>query len=427
MKIAFIISRLSEYRLLGPIIDRALAIGCRVECWHNYGQHHHGLKAYLFPSMAAAPRFRAGKPLACSYRNTTELVEWLDQGRADVVVSAGARQSDTGRVEPQGGPFWVCVQSGLDTFVNHSLAALESCDLFAAHTKWWTGWGAEYYAALNASLDGNAVRAQLEARTAYVGWTAMDTRELVDPDQVRRRWGIPSGQPVVVVLPFPQGVGRATFWPKKVFMEPSRARRLVNVLLHRQFQYWDASWRGVTDDAVMRAVRRFCDKNGAFLLVKSRHKTPIPACTRALADQCVYDETYYPPTVVEAMSISQLCVSYFSLGVLEAAGLGVPNVCVAFRAEDYQGDHANTRQYFQRFFTREEGGVYEFRGVTKTVTIEEAMLTLPNRSLDDFRLDPDARRAYLRKFIGQDDCQAASRTLDAICAAMARGPRRAAN
>lgn len=414
MKIAFVIRRLSAYRQLGPIVDRALELGARVECWHDYSQPREGLKGYLFPAAEECPRFQHGTPHLRQYRGASELAVWLEKRDVDVVVSDGTAESDAAGAAPRNRPLWTCVQVTLDTFCRYSLVSLEACDLVAFHTEWWTEFAAPYYAAVAGTDDVAEIRARLEHRGEFVGFPELDARRLIDPAGVRRRWGIPADQPVVVLLPFPQGVGQGAFWPKKIFAEPSRSRRLLNVALHREFKYWRDAWTAADDAAVVAAVRRFCDRSGAFLLVKSREKTPIPEYTRAAADKCVYDETYYPATILEALSIARLCISYYSMGVVEAAALAVPHVCVAVDLDDYLGGQPDLFALRRRFFARKEQGPFQFGGVSVAVPPEEAIADLQRLTLDDYRVDPAARLEYLRRFLGPDDRQSAGRLIQAI-------------
>ena len=45
MRVAFLIRRDNHYRLLGPAIDRALARGWDVECWHAVDEGLKGARA----------------------------------------------------------------------------------------------------------------------------------------------------------------------------------------------------------------------------------------------------------------------------------------------------------------------------------------------------------------------------------------------
>ena len=415
VRIAFNICATTQFRLFGPVIDRALELGWDVECWCNQSVFRDGLKSYMFPATEAIPRFQHGQPIVRTYSDSAEF-DALERGNVETVVTIRPLQFDTNRSHTRQ-PVRICLQSLLDTFVNHSLETLASYDLVALQTPWWTNWAASYYEVTTGSSDAAALQARLTQRIAHIGFPELDARRLVDRDEVRRRWNIPRDQPVVLLLPFSQGVGRASFWPRKIFGEPRRMRRLLHLVRHRQFTQWRRVFNDPSEADVVRAVRSFCDRSGAFLLVKSRRKAPIPDYMRAIADKCLYDETYYPPTILEALSVASLCISFYSASVLEAAAMAVPNMCITFSAEDYLGDEVHSVPSFQRFLNREEKGVFQFRGVSETVTIEEAIAALLVRRLDEFAIDPDARRAFVHKFIGEDDCQSSARVVDAIAAA----------
>ena len=415
MKVLFVITRLSDYRLLGPVIDCALRSKWQVECLHDYSFPTTGMKKYLFPAIAQAPNFQHGQPSVQSYRGSAELVERLKHGDSDAVVSMAPLQTDTAGAVPNRYPVWTCVQSGLDTLMNSS-HRLKGCDLLALYTRWWLDWAVSHYEATERVSDVSALRRSLESRSRFVGSPEYEAVRLVDRQAVRRRWGIPSDQPVVVLLPFPQGVGRRTFWPKKIFSEPSRVRRVVNAITHGKLSYLGAAWSDVNDVDVVSAIRNFCDRNGAFLLVKSRQKTPIPPYLRAVSDKCIYDESFYPPTIIEALSIANLCISYYSLGVFEAAALRVPHFCIAHSAEDYLGNDAGNLDSLHQgeFFNRRPGGAFQFSGVSTTASADEAVALLQSRILDDFGVKVSSQDEYLKKFLGEGDGQAAMRAVDAI-------------
>jgi hypothetical protein len=408
MRVAFIVSVVSEYKLVAPVIDEVMRRGWEAQCWLNHARPRTGPKGYLFPSESGTPVFRYGQPTVRAYQNAGELRARLEEMAVDAVVSTGSVESDTQGTLPARYPLWITVQGRLDTFINQTPEALMRSDVLALQTRWWTDWAAAYW---DVSPD---MWARLAPRIAEVGCPEFDARRLLDPPAIRHRWGIPADRPVIVLLPFPQGVGTGSFWPQRIFGEPRRLRRVANVLRHRRFEYWRQAWRADTDRDVIRALRDFCDREHAWLLVKSREKTPIPEYTRAAADSCVYDESYYPPTILEAMSIATACVSFYSAGVFEAADLAVPNLCVTFAADDYLAPGATSRRSFERFFTPEEGGAFQFDGVSTTCPPDEAVATLGSLSLRDFRMSPEARARYVERFNGPDDDQASVRLADVI-------------
>ncbi len=411
MKIAAVISRISTYKLVGPIIDAALTNGAMVDCWHDYSHPSEGAKSYLFPAVARTPTFK-GSVNVKTFRGADELAAGLAAGGYDAVLSIGTRQSDIGDRALGANVPWCLVQSGLDTFLTHPPSGLLSCDRLLLQSPWWLEWAEDFYRATSKAAS-DPLPTLLASRAVWTGFAEADVAGVIDAAAVRARWGIPKEQPVVLLLPFPQGVGKQTFWPKSVFGEPSRLRQLFNIVRRRRFEYIEHVRRGWSDAAVVGALRAFCNRNGAFLLVKSREKTPIPPYLHAAADKALYDEGYYPPTILEAMAIADVCVNYFSLSVLEAVSMGVPNLCITFDAHDYLGDEADMHKSHDRFFITEEGGPFAFAGVSTTIGIGEALDRLPSLTLDSFRVDPEAREAYLRKYLGSVD-GAAARSFAAI-------------
>lgn len=413
MKAAVIVARNPEYRLLAPVIDAALARGWSVECWHDYGQPQDGSKGYQFASTSTAPRFVNGQPRLRTYENPAQLQALLDREHADVLITAGTSQSH-GQVPTERRLTWASLQYVVDSFVSYPPERLLASDVLAIYSQWWIRWAGEYFESQGLVADRQDFESALQEKAALVGLPELDATRLIDPDEVRRRWGIPPRQPVVVLLPFGQGTGRAAFWPRRICGEPNRFKQAVNMVAAGRFEYWPAVMRGWNDARVVKALRTFCDRNGAYLVVKSRRKTPIPAYTEAVADKCLYDESFYPATILEALSIASLCVSYYSGAVLEAIPLGVPHACVTFEADDYFGGTDSVPAHFGRFFTTEEGDAFKFRGVSSTFTISEAIDRLPAMSLQDFAMNTDAQARYVEKFLTRHDGTGAARTLDAI-------------
>lgn len=420
MRLAAVISRATVYKLVGPIIEHALQQGAEVDCWHDYGHPSEGPKAYQFPSIGGCPSFLNGAPAVRTFKGPDELAAGLSRGAYDAVLSIGTKQSDVGERLLPDGLQWCLVQTGVDTFLMHSPDSLLTCDLLLVLTSWWLDWADRYYRSIGIEL-GEPLSRQLGERVVVTGWAEIGALSRIDASDVRRRWGIPHDRRVVLLLPFPQGVGKRTFWPRYVFGEPRRVMQTVNILRHGRLEYLRDVRRGWSDAAVVQAIRTFCDRNDAFLLVKSREKTPIPGYIRDAADKALYDEGYYPPTILEAMAVASLCINYYSLSVLEAAATGVPNLCVTFDRNDYIGDEAQMRIFFDQFFVAEEGSAFQYSGVSTTIGIGDAIAELPGRSLGEFRIEPEAHRAYLNKFVGERTGAAAALAFDAIARARCLG------
>jgi len=160
---------------------------------------------------------------------------------------------------------------------------------------------------------------------------------------------------------------------------------------------------------LVEAVRRFCDRAGAALVVKSREKNGDPAYLRRLADAFVLDEEVYPYTSMELMAIADLCLHFQSAGVLEAAFAGVPSLSVRVSQ-----DHLRAYATYDEFYGARPGTLQNYDGVVWSADAPGAIAQLGRSALGDFRVDAGQRRAYIDTFVGFDDTRSSARALDII-------------
>jgi len=421
-RIALLIERMNYYRLLGPIVDRALQDGWEVECWHDYGHPQEGAKGSEFPDIKAAPSFMHGQPEYVAYKGVQELSRLVEVRSPGVVVALRSPLMTLGAPLSDASVRWVTVMHTWDFFMTNGPEGILCSDVSAICSDYWRSQGLTYFRRKGPLdlIDEERLRAKMVA----VGFPEMDQIRLINREEVRARWNIPKGRPIVVLLPYPVASNPNSFWSRRVYSEPSKLKQALSVLVRRRFEYWRHVREGWNDVNLIRALRQFCDRNGAFLVAKSRLKDPIPAHTRRLSDLCLYDESCYPATILQTLSIADLCVNFYSTAVTEAAYLGVPNLCVTFSPEDVLESGELDSALFDLFTNPNEGGVFQFQGVSRTMTIPEVIKNLPQMSLDEFRIDPLARSKYVHKFLGYDDGESSRRVLDAARRLLTEGRAR---
>jgi hypothetical protein len=276
------------------------------------------------------------------------------------------------------------------------------------YSDFWVEWARGYFAALDPRWR-EAFEARVLPRVAITGFPALDVLPRIDRAAVRARWGIPAGRPVVLLFPVTLG-NQPGAWAR-VFARGSRAGQALEMLRRRRLGLWPWVCRGWNDRSLAAAIRRFCDRSGAFLLVKIREKDPLRSAIAAVADRVVRDESWHPASALEALSVASLCIHFYSTGALEAACAGCASLCLDRPSED-------GRRFLSALNARwrhgGEGHAYHFPGVASFSTIPEAIAELPRRSLADFPLVPEARERYVRRFLGFGDGQSAARVLDAV-------------
>jgi hypothetical protein len=247
----------------------------------------------------------------------------------------------------------------------------------------------------------------LAARSAVSGSTMLDQLALVDRAAVRKRYGLGPDRPVLLFMSLKMAVPDA--WRRLVWGASPRGWRALRALGAGHIGWIPEILRGNGYSTLVQAVREFCVRTGAALVVKSREKNADPRFVRRLADVFVYDETVYPYTSIELMAIADLCVHFQSGAVLEAAFAGVPSLSIAVSQE-----HLREYSSFDEAYGGRPGTLQNFPGVVWLDDPRRAIERLRRSALDDFRLDPVAHQRYVEKFLGFADTESSTRVLEAI-------------
>lgn len=425
MRIGFLIQRRSYYRLLGPIIERALAREWTVECWHDWSQPRRGTKATEFPE--TMPSFQNGIPAMIVYHGTPDLGSRLAASPPDAFV---ALHRPPGLPRNPRTP-WFGLQYTLDVAQIITPSGHTDFDAIGIHSQyWWERVAASLrIIAYNRSrqtgeapdhVDEAAVNRTLEDKASLVSVPELDQLHWIDRAAVRAGFDLAPDRPVVLYIPFPFNSNPKTFWLDHVYGRSNPLYRRLAVIAARRWDYWSHIARRWNDRAVVEAVRAFCDANDAALVVKARAKDPVPRYLRRAADRVLDDrDSYYPAKILELLSISSLCLHFFSTVSYEAAYAGVPSICVAPAGEDI----GFSVMWQEWFLNLERGGSFNFPGVVYPARLDDVLTRLPSQKLGDYPLDATARAQYVEKFVGFDDGKSSDRVLDAVQSLVERGAR----
>jgi hypothetical protein len=247
----------------------------------------------------------------------------------------------------------------------------------------------------------------LAARSAVCGSTMTDQLALVDRRAARARYGLPPAGPVVVLMSLKMAVPDR--WRRLVWGDRPRAWRAAAAAVTGRWSWLPEILRGHGYRDLVEALRAFAHRMGGVLVVKTREKNEDPGFLRAMADVFVDDRFVYPYTSIELMAVADLCVHFQSGAVFEAAFARVPSVSVAVSQA-----HLETYTNLDEVYGVQPGSLQNFPGIVWSVGGQEAATLFRSASLADFRVDEDARRRYVEKFLGFDDTRASARVLDAV-------------
>lgn len=396
--IAFVIVRTNWYRVFSSSIDAALKRGWRVECWHRVGLGDAG-QPMETASIDRSP-FSSSSVIFREYRGFEGLSELMYRKTVDVVVDAGppvGARIDNWPQKPHR-PLYICLEgSPMDSMYQlRDMEEIRQVDLFAMSTPYWVESSLRTVKEIRYVTLSSEVESELRKKCKPVGWPSADQRRLIDPIEVRRRWGVPEKQPVVVYLNW---LDCSSVGLRAAMFSAISIREKVAALI-RHSKEWRSIFKALEEpciDDIMKAIRAFCDRNNAFLIVKHRHRDNLWPAEIKAADKVIVDESYYPHTIWQVMGIADLVMGYFSFAVRESVASKVP-----YLALDVAGFADQAYYEKQGPFLRNlagEKGFFNFPGVTRIMNDSKILRDLPHMLLSDFCMDPKAFEEYYAKYL----------------------------
>lgn len=430
MILAFIFYRLGDNKWHAPLLREALLRGHKVEIWLDQHDISKTTKWYEFPDFAKFPEFLPGhKPEVRVFYDAAGLVELSRQSSAQVVITPMLPVE--GRNPKQ---IWAHVISCLFEPLNVFKAkdALRF-DYVFFNTDYWVEQGIRYYEIMKQLERGSIMEAELRKRFVATGSSQFDHFPFTDREAERRALGVPDGKKVVTLIALEVN---AVYWAHRIFLEPKIWKRIFSWLV-LPFSYaqifskigrakiikvsfislWDrvrmfwATFFSASDVSAMMAVRKFCDHNGYFFILKARKKHPLLPHHYAIPDHVIEEDTqFFPATAFRVMAATDMLITMYSAAGYEASSARIPmlNFVPPFGISYSRGQFELAYREFSRerelanellLYHPTEGGVFNFPGVNQSWSVNRAVRELPGKTIADFPVDPTAHHAFMEKYI----------------------------
>jgi len=420
MRIGFIVQRINYYKFFSPIIDESLKRGYKVYSFHNFNHPKDGIKGYNFPNLNNTPSLLYGSQKVLPFDNSGHLAQLLSTHEIDYVISLetpdqiflnGQRPENTN---------WALIQHGADVFDSNTPETLLNVDLFFCWSDEWVRMGEQFYKIKCPQKIEEGLFEQVKSKIRIVGFPQLDSTRIIRPNKVRLELGIEDKRPIILYFPLPRNASYRNYWETNIFPK-SRHRQLIEIFRRRRWGFVNHWWNKWNDHELVNSIREFADKNDAYLIVKAREKNPIQDYLAEKADLNIYDESDYPPTILKLLKISDLAISFYkSFAALEAVRCNVPFISFIpidqnfHDVSDWMKDQINqkNREAKATIFNGDHlGSIHNYDGVTQRMEIPDVIDNLGSMHLSGFTMDQQSRVSYIKKYLGFDDGNSASRLL----------------
>lgn len=397
-KIGFLICRLTYYRYFNSIIDEAISRDISVTCFHDYGHPKDGLKGYQFPDISKAPEFFNGVPDFIKYKSSDNLQDLLEKKNIDIIFSLESPNYILESYDKTKCPFWVILQNHADLF-SHTIQDLDSADLIIGMTEYWLEMSRKYYFWGYKNNGFQSIFDNLMKKTVLLGYPELDTLESVSDGSIKEKYNIPEKKKIVLLLTHRLWRFRGISFFDNGRLQ-SRLHQILNILYKGKIHYVRNLFINLNFKTLCRSIWKFCELNNAILIVKYRKKTWLPKYLRSWATLCIYDESDYPPTLIELLKISDLCIAtYQSMAVIESAGCKTPFLSMLPSKTNHNVEN-NLILKYRFFYDTSNQSLFNYPGVSYVIEPSKFLKDYKSIKISDFKFDVKSGNNYLSNYIG---------------------------
>ena len=255
-------------------------------------------KAFYYPFLSQVPPFKNGSPVVASYQEDVELSDYVRAHNINNIFSLSSRSSYHASFSDI---TWHALQHGIDTLGENGFDS----DHLYIYTRAW--------------VDESRLLVPKYTEIHEVGLYHLGP--IATREEILAKYGLPRDRKFLFFAPLPGSSGSEYFF-----------------LGHNRFDRWLLNRRLIAHEKMLLAqMSKILKAEGWELIIKSRFKRFLDP-SYAECGHVFYDETFFPSTVNELISISEavVCNLMFSALCTEALELAKPYYVVHHPQHDRQ-------------------------------------------------------------------------------------------
>jgi hypothetical protein len=302
------------------------------------------------------------------------------------------------------------IQTGFDMMISD--ASFKGDVVYIFSDLWRQCWKkALMYQRKDMSDEVEDLFKKVEAKTVITGFPQLDQIKGFSREKICEKYGLPADKKILILLPFPWRVPFGV-WSHIIYKPQSKFLRFLKLAIMCKWSNMRKVFTMADDRDVTRAIRQFADRNGAFFVVKGRLKNKVPKYLARAADKVVFDESYYPYTIMELLFVSDLCIHFYSDAIKECVAAGTPSICLGpTNSKDWE---CYARRFFLEEFSPISPSYYNFGSVSYNESVDSFAESFGRRSFEDYLMKPAEKTEFMKRFLGFDDLDSCSRVYDDV-------------
>ena len=406
MKVGFLIIRNTYYKFFGPLIHE-LSKKNKVNCYlFDFDGLHNGLKSKQKPTFENIPPIIA-KAHFKSFSNYKDIINDINNN-CDFVFSLETQnycdESYSSKdIKLKSNIKWITLQHGIDTFISH-LDYLDKPDHVIYYSEFWKN----CLKKLISKTPGNNIReyiSKVDQNSLPIGNVQFDTIKILkNKKELKNKYGFKKSDKILLFLPPSTTVFKPLTLKNYLTFQLGKIINNKNGYFVRPFPY----------KTFFESIIKLSKEHNFKLVIKARDKSYLPKSLINNIEYLFFDEDYYPSTMLELLSISDLCLSTTnSTTVLEAASLKVPFISLS-NIDDYLIKYSNLFTKVKKLiFNDSIGGLFNYPGVSYKVSFNKIIANDFN-FIRNIKTDKKENRDYLDKYINYNNWDSSNQLINFI-------------
>lgn len=229
---------------------------------------------------------------------------------------------------------------------------------------------------------------------------------IASKELIKLKYKIPENKKIVTLMTVPVA-SNDPFWLHSVFNEPNRLLAVFKCIKNNQWKYVTHSLFYPNYNNIVKSIKKWCHKNNYFFIIKNKAKYEKSTSQyNKEADLVIKDssEKWFPQTIFEIAKLSDIVINFISSGTYDIIASNTFNISINLM----EIDMTSKPSYF---FKKE---IYEYKGVSVFKNYKEIGKFLENSKLENFTINKNNQKKYIKKYLGQNDRQASKRIIDYI-------------